>query len=92
MDVQYPDSRGGSISSMNTSMATTNLSDKAKNLLERYIHLIVIFLFSVGIFIVIAIMNPQTLVWVGLVQLDCDLPEHSKCVAEQPLSKLFGGD
>ena len=27
------------------------------------------------------IVNPQTLVWVGLAQLNCDLPAHSKCVA-----------
>jgi hypothetical protein len=44
------------------------------------------------VFLVIMIMNPQTLVWVGLVQIDCDLPGHSKCIADNPLKKLFGGD
>ena len=73
-------------------MTTINLSKRAKNFLERYIHWILIFVFSGGVFLVIMIMNPQTLVWVGLVQIDCDLPGHSKCVAENPLKKLFGGD
>ena len=27
------------------------------------------------------IVNPQTLVWVGLAQLNCDQPAHSKSVA-----------
>lgn len=71
-------------------MTTQNLSDRAKNFLERHIHWIVITAMSLGVFLFIAVMNPQTLVWVGLVQLDCDLPEHSKCIAENPLKKLFG--
>ena len=73
-------------------MTTINLSERAKNFLERYIHLILIFVFSGGVFLAIMIMNPQTLVWVGLVQIDCDLPKYSKCVAENPLKKLIGGD
>ena len=32
-------------------------------------------------FLFTMIMNPQTLVWVGLAQLYCDLPAHSRCVA-----------
>ena len=73
-------------------MTSSNLSEKAKRFLDRYVHWMVITLFSLGIFVFIAIMNPQTLVWVGLVQLDCDLPQHQKCIAENPLKMLFGGD
>jgi hypothetical protein len=73
-------------------MTSNSISERAKNLLERYIHWIVILALSLGVFLFIVVMNPQTLVWVGLVQLDCDLPEHSKCVAEQPLKKIFGDD
>lgn len=73
-------------------MAPSNLPARAKRLLDRYVHWVVIVLFSLGVFVFIAIMNPQTLVWVGLVQLDCDLPKHQKCIAENPLKMLFGGD
>lgn len=73
-------------------MTSSNLSERAKRFLDRYVHWMVIALFSLGIFVFIAIMNPQTLVWVGLVQLDCDLPQHQKCIAENPLKMLFGGD
>ena len=54
--------------------------------------MVVIAIFSLGVFVVISIMNPQTLVWVGLIQLDCDLPKHQKCIAENPLKMLLGGD
>lgn len=73
-------------------MTSSNLPERTKRLLDRYIHLVVIAIFSLGVFVVISIMNPQTLVWVGLVQLDCDLPEHQKCIAKNPLKMLFGGD
>ncbi len=73
-------------------MTSSSLSDRAKRLLERHIHWVVIALLGLGAFVFISIMNPQTLVWVGLVQLDCDLPGHSKCVAGNPLKMLFGGE
>ncbi|MBT6278191.1 MAG: hypothetical protein HOI95_29160 [Chromatiales bacterium] len=52
--------------------------------LDRHIHWILIGLFSLGVFVFIMIMNPQTLAFFGLKQLDCDLPEHAKCIAPQP--------
>ena len=73
-------------------MTFSNLPERAKRLLDRYIHWVVIVLCSLGVFVFIAIMNPQTLVWVGLVQIDCDLPKHQKCIAENPLKVLLGGD
>ena len=73
-------------------MTFSNLPERAKRLLDRYIHWVVIVLCSLGVFVFIAIMNPQTLVWVGLVQIDCDLPKHQKCIAENPLKILLGGD
>ncbi len=73
-------------------MTSSNLSEWAKRVLERYIHWVVIAIFGLGVFVFISVMNPQTLVWVGLIQLDCDLPKHQKCIAENPLKMLFGGD
>lgn len=73
-------------------MLFNNFKEKARNTLERHIHWVVIMIMSLGVFVFIAIMNPQTLVWVGLAQLECDLPQHSKCVADNPLKKLFGLD
>ena len=73
-------------------MTSSDLSEWAKRVLERYIHWVVIAIFGLGVFVFISIMNPQTLVWVGLIQLDCDLPEHQKCIAKNPLKMLFGGD
>lgn len=73
-------------------MTSSNLPERTKRLLDRYIHLVVIAVFGLGVFVFISIMNPQTLVWVGLIQLDCDLPKHQKCIAENPLKKLLGGD
>ncbi len=73
-------------------MTFSNLPERAKRLLDRYIHWVVIVLCSLGVFVFIAVMNPQTLVWVGLVQIDCDLPKHQKCIAENPLKMLLGDD
>ena len=73
-------------------MIFQQLLEKARKLLDRYIHWIVILVMSLGVFLFIAVMNPQTLVWVGLVQLDCELPEHSKCLAQNPVKNLFGSE
>ncbi len=73
-------------------MILKRLLEKFRKFLDNYIHWIVILVMSLGVFLFIAIMNPQTLVWVGLVQLDCDLPGHSKCLARNPVKSLFDSE
>jgi hypothetical protein len=67
-------------------MARARLTDKLHTMLDRHIHMIVICVLSFGFFAFIMIMNPVTLVWLGIKQLDCDLRQHSKCAAPRPLS------
>ena len=50
-------------------------------LFRKYTPEIVLVTVGVTLFLFTMVVNPQTLVWVGLAQLNCDLPKHSKCVA-----------
>ena len=71
-------------------MASIWLVDRLKRVIENRLQEVIICLFLLSIFAVVLVVNPSTLVWLGLVQLACDLPEHSKCVAEPLWQRWFG--
>lgn len=60
-------------------------SGGSRNPFKKYAPESVIIVFGVLLFLFTMIANPQTLLWLGLVQLNCDLPAHSKCVATGPI-------
>ena len=52
-----------------------------RNLIGKYTPEIMLVTVGLILFLFTMIVNPHTLLWVGLSQLNCDLPKHSKCVA-----------
>ncbi len=51
----------------------------------KYAPEFVILTVCVALFLFTTLVKPQSSLWVGLSQLSCDLPAHSKCVARGPI-------